>query len=114
MNYEDKCMLMHSAQKLLVMLKITLILVRFRATGLLTKGCFHIDATSVCVLVTGVHTGVVDTLGSLLLVVSDATTYLHLCDLQGVGVPHPVIPGYPLISRCVGPQVVVDTIQVGV
>ena len=39
---------------------------------------------TMCVLVTGVHTGVVDALGGLLLVVSNTTTHLHLCDLQGV------------------------------
>ena len=48
-----------------------------------------------CILVTGVHTGVVDALGGLLLVVSDMT-HLHLCDLQGVGGLLPVIPDYSL------------------
>ena len=53
--------------------------------------------------------GVVGVLGGRLLVVSD-TMHLHLCDLQRVVAPPPVIPEYPLQT---GPQVV-DTIQVGV
>ena len=39
--------------------------------------------------------GVVGASGGRLLVVS-ATTHLHLCDLQRVGVLLPVIPDYPL------------------
>ena len=67
-----------------------------KVKGFLQKQCGIED--TMCVLVTGVHTGVVDALGGLLLVVSD-TTHLHLCDLQGVGGPLPVSPDYPLPTR---------------
>ena len=72
------------------------IIIFIRSKGNFTKE-YGIDVQ--CVLVTGVHTGVVDALGGLLLIVSDTTTHLHLCELQGVGVPLPVSPDYSLPTR---------------